>query len=239
MPTRRELLKGAAGGATVLLASGLPLGGAAYAAMPMDASGARLADEVSAFTDYLQSNYIDPDRVYSSDVRWWLGDASHTDETLLEEVQALYDAGFRGVELAMQNDAGAPDAVYGYGSASWAHKWSLLMNKLLDLGMGVYLTSGTNWSTSNVPGLDPTSQAAMQNLTLGTGTVDAGQKLTALPAPAASAQKVGAKFVTAYAYKVVSGNTVDPNSFVNLADKVTQGANTWTQTLDWTAPSDG
>ncbi|MFR7900859.1 MAG: hypothetical protein ACLU6Y_14315 [Ruminococcus sp.] len=39
-----------------------------------------------------------------------------------------------------------------------------MMNKLLDLGMGVYLTSSTNWASSNVPvsELDPTSSAAMQ-----------------------------------------------------------------------------
>ena len=97
------------------------------------------------------------------------GRGANTDETLLEEIQALYDGGFRGVELAMQGDNVAPDATYAYGSAMWAHKWNLMMNKLLDLGMGVYLTSGTNWATSNVPGLDPDSQAAMQNLTLGTG----------------------------------------------------------------------
>ena len=75
-------------------------------------------------------------------------EASNTDETLLEEIQTLYDSGFRGVELAMQSDGGAPDVTYAYGSAMWAHKWSLMMNKLLDLGMSVYLTSGTNWSTS-------------------------------------------------------------------------------------------
>ncbi|MFU8874430.1 glycosyl hydrolase [Micromonospora sp. SL4-19] len=193
----------------------------------------------SAFAERLESKFIDPDRIYSTDVRWWLGDASHTDETLLEEIQALYDGGFRGVELCMQNDSGAPDATYGYGSAMWTHKWNLVMNKLLDLGMGVYLTSGTNWSTSNVPGLDPTSQAAMQNLTLGTGTVNADQNLAVLPSPASGSRKAGATFVTAYAYKVVSGNTVDPNSFVNLAPMLTQGADVWNQNLNWTAPSGG
>ncbi|MBE2320729.1 hypothetical protein DVA67_032520 [Solirubrobacter sp. CPCC 204708] len=191
----------------------------------------------SAFAERLNRKFIDPDRVYSSDIRWWLGEASNTDESLLEEVQALYDGGFRGVELAMMNDAGAPDATYAYGSAMWTHKWNLLMNKLLDLGMGVYLTSGTNWNTSNVPGLDPDSQSAMQNLTLGTSTVQAGQSLTALPAPAANARRAGAKFVTAYAYKVTSGNTVDPNSFVNLP--AAQGADVWTQNVNWTAPGEG
>ncbi|WP_210502743.1 glycosyl hydrolase [Nocardioides xinjiangensis] len=193
----------------------------------------------SAFAKQLESKFIDPDRVYSTDVRWWLGDASATDETLLEEIQALYDAGFRGVELCMQDDTVAANDVYAYGTEMWAHKWELMMNKLLDLGMGVYLTSGTNWSTSNVPGLDPTSQAAMQNLTLGTGTVEAGQTLSTLTPPAANARRAGARFVTAYAYKVTAGNTVDPSSFVDLKSRVTQGADVWTQNVDWTAPSDG
>lgn len=194
----------------------------------------------SAFAQQLESKYVDPDRVFSSDVRWWLGSASNTDESLLEEIQGLYDAGFRGVELCMQADPAAANADYGYGSAMWSHKWNLMMNKLLDLGMSVYLTSGTNWATSNVPGLDPTSQAAMQNLTLGTGTVAPGQALTTLPVPAAAAaRRAGAKLVTAYAYKVTTGNTVDPTSFINLKSLVTQGGDPWTQNVNWTAPNDG
>lgn len=193
----------------------------------------------SAFAQYLESKYIDPDRIYSTDVRWWLGEAAHTDETLLEQIQTLYDAGFRGVELCMQSDNGAPDADYAYGSPMWTHKWNLMMNTLLDLGMSVYLTSGTNWATSNVPGLDPTSQAAMQNLTLGTGTVTAGETLATLPAPAASAQQAGATFVTAYAYPVASGNTVSLDGMVDLKPLLSQGADVWTQNLDWTAPADG
>lgn len=195
--------------------------------------------EKSPFAQQLEDDYVDPDRIYSTDVRWWLGKAAHTDESLLEEIQALYDGGYRGVELAMQTDNGSPDADYAYGSAMWTHKWNLMMNKLLDLGMSVYLTSGTHWATSNVPGLDPTSQAAMQNLTLGTGTVEAGQAAGTLPAPAPNARKAGASFVTAYAYRVVEGNTVDPDSYIDLSSRVTDGDDVWTRSLDWTAPDDG
>ena len=154
----------------------------------------------SAFQTALTEKYADPDRVYSTDIRWWIGDAANTDEALLDEIQALYDAGFRGVELCMQNDRLAPDDVYAYGSEMWSHKWKLMMNKLLDLGMGVYLTSGTNWATSNVPGLDPDSQAAMQNVALGTVEVAAGQTLENLPTP--SRMRPVAQFVTAYAYRL-------------------------------------
>ena len=63
------------------------------------------------FATTLEAKYTDPDRIYSSDVRWWLGDASNTDEALLDEIQALYDGGFRGVELCMQDDEVAPNEV--------------------------------------------------------------------------------------------------------------------------------
>ncbi len=234
----RGVVVGAVASALVLTGS---MGSVATPAEPTAAAAAASAaePEASAFAQALEAKYVDPDRIYSTDVRWWLGEAAHTDETLLEEIQKLYDGGFRGVELCMQSDSAAPDALYAYGSDMWAHKWDLMMNKLLDLGMSVYLTSGTHWATSNVPGLDPTSQAAMQNLTLGTSTVAAGQSLPTLTAPAANARRAGAKFVTAYAYKVTSGNTIDPDSFVDLKGRVTQGADVWTQDVGWTAPSDG
>jgi hypothetical protein len=212
-------------------------GPANAASMSPDKPGKGRSTGKVGFARYLEDKYIDPNRVFSGDVRWWLGSAAHTDETLLEQLQALYDGGFRGVELCMQADSAAPTALYAYGSDMWAHKWNLMMNKLLDLGMSLYLTSGTNWSTSNVPGLDPDSQAAMQNLTLATGTVNAGTNLSALPAPAANARRTGARFVTAYAYKAVSNTVVDETTRVDLP--VTQGADVWTQNLNWTAPSDG
>ena len=86
-------------------------------------AGASDGTGISAFAKKLESKYVDPSRVYSTDVRWWLGEAAHTDETLLEEIQALYDSGFRGVELCMQADNAAPDADYAFGSEMWTHKW--------------------------------------------------------------------------------------------------------------------
>src|SRR4029079_18707886 len=106
------------------------------AAVPVTGANA----DSSAFAKKLEKKFVDPDRVYSTDVRWWLGEASNTDESLLSEIQALYDGGFRGVELCMQSDPAAPTATYAYGSPMWTHKWNLMMNRLLDLGMSVYLT---------------------------------------------------------------------------------------------------
>ena len=240
---RRALMTGIVGVAStalVVAASGTSTSAATDPAVtdPL-ATATAPPTAASAFAERLEGRYVDPDRVYSTDVRWWLGDASHTDETLLEEIQALYDAGFRGVELCMQNDPAADDGDYAYGSPMWEHKWNLMMHTLLDLGMSVYLTSGTNWATSNVPGLDPTSQAAMQNLTMGTGTVDAGGTLAALPTPEEDVQHDGARLVTAYAYRVVEGDAVDPDSFVDLSETVVQGEDAWEQRLDWISPDDG
>ena len=53
----------------------------------------------SDFYRELAENYADSDIEHRTEVRWWMAEGGHTDETLLEEVQAMYDAGFRGVEL--------------------------------------------------------------------------------------------------------------------------------------------
>ncbi|MCL2146170.1 MAG: hypothetical protein FWH52_00060 [Synergistaceae bacterium] len=215
------------------------------------------ATAISPFQQSLDDKYIDPDRVYSTDCRWWLGTASHTTDTLREEIQALYDGGYRGVELCMQNANGsgtaAPNNIYAYGSDQWAYKWKFMMNELLDLGMGVYLTSGTHWATSNVPGLDPDSQEAMQHVAMGTSAVNFGESLTALPQP--SSRRNTARFIGAYAFKQSQQTTffyynsdngstntsyvIDHDSVIDLTSLVTQGSTVWTQNLTWTPPEAG
>ena len=209
----------------------------------------------SDFAATLEKLYVDPDRVYSSDVRWWLGEASNTDEALLNEIQALYDGGFRGVELCMQSDGAADDAIYAYGSEMWAHKWNLMMNKLLDLGMGVYLTSGTNWATSNVPAseIDPASEDALQVLAMSdiaNPMLVKGGETYAGPVVLPAAPKDNTKLNTVYAYQV--GKTDDETDrftiFYGTAEKlwdrrdaepgdfVVKGESDTDYTVTWTAP---
>lgn len=212
------------------------------------------------FQQMLEEKYKDPDRSYQSDVRWWLGEASNTDEALLEEVQALYDAGFHGVELCMQTDDNADDETYAYGSDMWSHKWKLLMNALLDHGMEVSLTSGTNWATSNVPGLDPDSQAASQVIAMGLTVLEPGEKMDKLPEPDTERESNAGKFEGAYAVKIASeeektleshstygGNTtymsytVNADSILDLSEaaEISQGDTVYQQNCEWTAPDDG
>ncbi len=214
----------------------------------------------AGFADKLEAEYADPDREYQSDVRWWLGDASLTDEVLLEEIQAMYDGGFHGVELCMQDDANAPNDIYAYGSDMWSHKWKLMMNKLLDLGMEVSLTSGTNWATSNVPGLDPDSQQASQVIAMGKTIVSAGETVTALPKPDTMRETNKGEFLGAYAYKKVDERDetwngevpwvrsknikiygVDSTSMIDLSKETTftEGETIYDQAINWTVPEDG
>lgn len=231
------------------LLSALMISSTVFSAVPA------MAEDGDSFKEMLESSYTDPDRVYSSDVRWWLGEASNTDEVLLDEIQALYDGGFRGVELCMQSDEAADDAAYAYGSEMWAHKWNLMMNKLLDLGMGVYLTSGTNWATSNVPAssIDPASQEALQVLAISDVekpmTVKGGETYSgAVQLPAVPQENTELNSV--YAYKVgktddgTDRTTIEYGSAVKLWDRrdethedfVTQGSDAKDYTVTWTAP---
>ena len=214
-------------------------------------SAAMAADVQDDFAAELTEKFTDPDRDKQSYVRWWLPQASLTDEQLKTEIQQMYDSGFDGVELCMQTSE-APTEDYAYGSDMWSHKWKLMMNTLLDHGMSVSLTSGTNWATSNVPGLDPDSQEASQVIAMGETVVAPGESITQLPQPETMQNK--GTFIGAYAYKITgntsgtyrsgkpwvpaneySGYTIDSESVIELTD-VTEGANVFEQNINWTAP---
>ena len=211
----------------------------------------------SDFYYELVENYADSDIEHRSEVRWWMAEGGHTDETLLEEVQAMYDAGFRGVELCQLNVGKMDAGVYGYGSEQWNHDFHLVMNKALDLGMTVGITSGTNWNTANVPGLDPDSQGANQCVFMTTENVAAGATRTGAIVTSKVTTSVGWNgqvstkevkvrdvhtFIGAYAFKVVDGTSdpiqLDSTAMVDLSDQIVTTED-GTRTLEWTAPEDG
>ncbi len=174
-----------------------------------------------------------------------MAEGAHTDETLLEEVQAIYDAGFRGMELCEQVDTSVSDVDYGYGSDQWDHDLKLVLNRALDLGMTVSLTSGTNWATANIPGLDPQSQAASQAVFEIDEYLKAGKvKDGAVPMEKKQGVKVipvqeTARFLGAYAYRQTSGKKAVPVLFdpeyIDLTDQIVTEAD-GTRTLSFTPP---
>ena len=62
-----------------------------------------------------------PDICYWPDVRWWLAEGLHTDETLKKEVADLYNAGFGAIEFLAMDEPGADSSLYGWGSEEWVH----------------------------------------------------------------------------------------------------------------------
>ena len=201
--------------------------------------------ETDDFSAGLEARYVTPDRAFATEVRWWMAEGAHTDETLLEEIQAIHDAGFRGMELCEQVDPAVSETEYGYGSVQWDHDLKLVLNKALDLGMTVSLTSGTNWATANIPGLDPQSQAASQMVFSVEEYLKAG-KVKDGPVPMKKKQGTKtvpvletARLVGVFAYRQTTGNKASPirfdPAFVELTDQVVR-AEDGTLTLAFTPP---
>lgn len=219
--------------------------------MLLTVSPMAMADEADDFGKQLAERYAASDINERTEVRWWMAEGGHTDETLEEEVQAIYDAGFRGIELCQLSLNNLDAATYGYGSEQWNHDFHLVMNKALDLGMTVGITSGTNWNTTNVPGLDPDSQQAMQAVFqvhefVAAGTGRAGTVPTSRQEEGSSGTTVyqlrdAAQFIGAYAYPVLDNSAtpviVDSEGIIALTDRI-MAAEDGSLTLDWTAEQD-
>jgi hypothetical protein len=140
--------------AVLVLAVAVPLMTDEAQAAPGSGSAPTVAVDDS-FTEKLHGMYDEPEEEYWPWARWWLNEGHHTDATLNEEVQKIHDQGLSGVEvLAMPDNGGAYDsmrAYYGWGSAEWVNDTKLLIEKATDLGMGIAMTSGTNWESANLP----------------------------------------------------------------------------------------
>ena len=202
-------------------------------ALALAVPGASAFAESDTLVSGLEARYINPGRSFGTEVRWWMAEGAHTDETLLEEIQAIYDAGFRGMELCEQVDPAVSETDYGYGSAQWDHDLKLVLNKALDLGMTVSLTSGTNWATANIPGLDPQSQAASQSVLLVDEYLKAGKvREGSIPMQKKQGTKVisvqeSARLIGAFAYRQTSGKKASPirldPGFIELTDQIRPG----------------
>ena len=191
-----------------------------------------LAD-TDEFAAALEGRYVSPSRENATEVRWWMAEGAHTVNTLEAEVQAIYDAGFRGMELCAQVDSAVSETEYGYGSPQWFHDLKLVLDKALDLGMTVSLTSGTNWATANIPGLDPQSQAASQMVfaveeylkpgKVKDGPIPMKKKMGTKSVPVLET----ARLVGVYACRQTTGNKVSPIRFdpdiLDLTDQLTTG----------------
>ena len=105
-----------------------------------------------------------PGMEYRPEVRWWLAEGFHTDETLKNDIKMIAEAGFGAAEFLAMDEEGADSAHYGWGSEEWVHDTHTVIQEATERGLGASFTSGTNWSNANLPSIKPDDKAASKEL---------------------------------------------------------------------------
>ncbi|MFK4761778.1 glycosyl hydrolase [Microbacterium sp. ZW T5_45] len=101
---------------------------------------------------------------FRPELRWWLAEGLHTDETLRAEIDAAHRLGFGGMEFLAMDEQAIDHSRYGWGAEEWVHDSQIVVEETTARGMSVSFTSGTNWSNANLPTIDPDHSAAAQEL---------------------------------------------------------------------------
>lgn len=215
--------------ATALLASSCSL--TAAAAPPTDPGPPPLSDVTSL-------SLADPATESKPEVRWWLSQGAHTEETIKESVTEIADSGFAGIEFAMLNETRVDAATWAYGSKEWVNDVKLIVTEATKHGLSASFTSGTHWSTANIPGLDPNSEGAGHDVGSAHALVSSGSTLTTVPTPTIAAGRTQS-FVSAVAYKLTNTYTTTPTTRAPLefdhTSAVDLTADAQDGTIDFTA----
>lgn len=212
---------------------------------------AALAAADSSFAAQIEAAFAEPGMRYRPYARWWLAEGSHTDETLIESIHELYDAGYGGVEFVTLDESKyLKDADYAWGSPEWIHDTRVIIEECARLGMSVSMTSGTHWATANLVSINPDMEAASQELGYATVTPEPGEDgipafsgeipVCKLPGGVKERRlvKLLAARITERGSEKMAKGTVKPTRFAlesltDLTDQVADGR------LDWTAPEAG
>lgn len=108
------------------------------------------------FAAKIEEAYDSSEMQFRPYARWWLAEGSHTDETLIESIHELYDAGYGGVEFVTLDESKYLDKeTYAWGSPEWIHDTHVIIEECQKLGMSVSMTSGTHWATANLVSITP------------------------------------------------------------------------------------
>jgi hypothetical protein len=195
--------------------------------------------------DDIARNLAQPAIEFRPEVRWWLAEGLHTDETLIREIDTAHRLGFGGMEFLAMDEEKVDHARYGWGSEEWVHDSQVVVEQTTRRGMSVSFTSGTNWSNANLPTIDPDHPAAAQELDVAVEDLAAsGSRRGPLPRidldapPPASVLpghrgRITAQHLVAVVASCIEGATLDVDSMVDLTGQVRD------ESLEWTAPASG
>ena len=187
-----------------------------------------------------------PSIEFRPELRWWLAEGLHTDETLRHEIDTAHRLGFGGMEFLAMDEGNIDHSRYGWGAEEWVHDSQIVVEETTKRNMSVSFTSGTNWSNANLPTIDADHPAAAKELDLVSEDLPAGATRTGpLPRIDLHAERAthvlpgdrGAihqqVFVAVVAARVLDGAILDVDSVVDLTGEVHGEA------LEWTAPAGG
>ena len=192
----------------------------------------------------------EPPIEFRPEVRWWLAEGLHTDQTLRNEIESARRLGFGGMEFLAMDEAGIDHSRYGWGSEEWVHDSQIVVEETTARGMAVSFTSGTNWANANLPTITPDEPAAAKELDVtiealaGGATRSGALERVNLEVAAATAGVHGRRGVireqslhAVVAARVLDttelGFVLDTDSVVDLTQQVQDGS------LEWTAPAEG
>ena len=209
-----------------------------------------IAEPAEDFAAQLASDFAEPEMRYRPYARWWLAEGSHTDETLIESLHELYDAGYGGVEFVTLDESSyLDDAIYAWGSPEWIHDTHVIIEECAKLGMSVSMTSGTHWATANLVSINPDMEAASQELGYATVTLVDGAYSGEVPACKLPNKVKKCSLVRVLAVKVVSRGgekkamgpvtptKLDLSATMDITDQVVTDGDSYT--IDFVAPENG
>jgi hypothetical protein len=176
------------------------------------------------------------------DVRWWLAEGFHTDETLKRDIQLLQDAGFGAAEFLAMDEQGVDHRKYGWGSEEWVHDTHTMIRETTERGMGASVTSGTNWSNANLITINPDDRAAAKELDYTVESLRGGQSRSG------PLQKANVKMPQVNVQElvaVVAARRVDVRNdgkgtvFLDRNSVFVLTGNVQGESLEWQAPAGG
>jgi hypothetical protein len=192
----------------------------------------------------------DPPIEYRPELRWWLAEGLHTDETLRYEIDTAHRLGFGGMEFLAMDEHNIDHSRYGWGAEEWVHDSQIVVEETTKRNMSVSFTSGAHWSNANLPTINAEHPAAAKELDVvsedvpGGGSRDGALPRIDLTAGLNKPGGIGGVgevweqvLVAVVAARVVEETTerhvLDLDSIVDLTGSVRDEA------LTWTAPEDG
>ena len=192
----------------------------------------------------------DPPIEYRPELRWWLAEGLHTDETLRYEIDTAHRLGFGGMEFLAMDEDNVDHSRYGWGAEEWVHDSQIVVEETTKRNMSVSFTSGAHWSNANLPTIDADHPAAAKELDVVSEDITAGGSREGalarvdLRAEQANPPGIGhigevreQVLVAVVAARVAEATAaraiLDLDSIVDLTGQVRDEA------LSWTAPGDG